>query len=78
MKVNCQLQFSVFLSKVNNAPAVLPPRKEPWYPLDRRLGGPHILSGCCEEKKNPTLRGMKPWYFRCPVMTKLNSNKFLS
>jgi hypothetical protein len=26
--------------------------KSPWYPLDRRLGGPQILSGRGVEKKN--------------------------
>jgi len=28
-----------------HTPAALPPRKSPWYPLDRRLGGPQIRSG---------------------------------
>jgi len=28
-----------------HAPAALPPGKEPWYPLDRRLGGPQSRSG---------------------------------
>jgi hypothetical protein len=28
-----------------DAPAALPPGKEPWYPLDRRLGGPQSRSG---------------------------------
>jgi len=28
-----------------HAPAALPPRKEPWYPLDRRLGRPQSRSG---------------------------------
>jgi hypothetical protein len=26
--------------------------KSPWYPLDRRLGGPQSRSGCCGEEKN--------------------------
>jgi hypothetical protein len=26
--------------------------KDPWYPLDRRLGGPQSRSGRCGEKKN--------------------------
>jgi hypothetical protein len=35
------------------APAALPPGKEaPWYPLDRRLGGPQIRSGLGGEEKN--------------------------
>jgi hypothetical protein len=29
-----------------HAVAVLPPWKEPWYPLNRRLCGPHSQSGC--------------------------------
>jgi hypothetical protein len=28
-----------------HAPATLPPGKEPWYPLDRKLGGPQSCSG---------------------------------
>jgi hypothetical protein len=27
-----------------HAPAALPPGKSPWYPLDRRLGGPQSRS----------------------------------
>jgi hypothetical protein len=26
--------------------------KSPWYPLDRRLGGPQSQSGCSGEEKN--------------------------
>jgi hypothetical protein len=33
-------------------PATLPPGKEPWYPLDRRLGGPQNRSAQHEEEKN--------------------------
>jgi hypothetical protein len=33
-------------------PAVLPPRKRPRYPLDRRLGGLQIRSGHGGEEKN--------------------------
>jgi hypothetical protein len=40
MGVNCQLQ----------APAALPPVKEPQYPLDNRLDGPQSRSGHCEQK----------------------------
>jgi hypothetical protein len=29
-----------------------PQRKSPWYPLDRRLGGPQSRSGCGGEEKN--------------------------
>jgi hypothetical protein len=35
-----------------HAPAALPPGKEPWYPLDRRLGGPQSRSGRGGEEKN--------------------------
>jgi hypothetical protein len=35
-----------------HAPAVNPQEKSPWYPLDRRVGGPQILSGLGDEKKN--------------------------
>jgi len=30
-----------------NIAAALPLGKEPWYPLDRRLGGPHNWYGDC-------------------------------
>jgi hypothetical protein len=33
------------LSGQLHAPAALPPGKEPWYPLDKRLGGPQSPSG---------------------------------
>jgi hypothetical protein len=32
--------------------------KRSWYPLDRRLGGPESLSGCCREEKNLFLVGI--------------------
>jgi hypothetical protein len=35
-----------------HAPAALPPRKRPWYPLDRRLGEPYSRSGHGGEEKN--------------------------
>jgi len=35
-----------------NAPAALPQANSPWYPLDRRLGGPQSHSGRGGEKKN--------------------------
>jgi hypothetical protein len=35
-----------------HAPAALLPRKDPWYPLDRRLGGPQSRSGRGGEEKN--------------------------
>jgi hypothetical protein len=35
-----------------HAPAALPQGKGPWYPLDRRLGGPQSRSGRGGEEKN--------------------------
>jgi hypothetical protein len=34
------------------APVALPPGKNLWYPLGRRLGGPQIRSGRGDEDKN--------------------------
>jgi hypothetical protein len=30
--------------------------KSPWYPLDRRLGGPSAVLGAVVKRKNPSLR----------------------
>jgi hypothetical protein len=35
-----------------HSPAALPLAKEPWYPLDRRLGESQSRSGRCGEEKN--------------------------
>jgi hypothetical protein len=36
--------------------------KNPWYPLDRRVSGPHRRSGRCGEKNSVLLLpGMEPW-----------------
>jgi hypothetical protein len=35
-----------------HAPAAFPQGKRPWYPLDRRLGGPQSRSGRGGEEKN--------------------------
>jgi hypothetical protein len=45
-----------------HVPAALHPRKEPWYPLDMRLGGPQSRSGRGGEEKNyqPPL-GIEPY-----------------
>jgi hypothetical protein len=44
-----------------HAPAALPQGKSPWYPLDRKLGGPHSRSAYGGEKKNSqSLPGLKP------------------
>jgi hypothetical protein len=39
-----------------HAPAASPPRKSPWYPLDRRPGGPQSRSGRSDKGKNPNTR----------------------
>jgi hypothetical protein len=44
-----------------HAPAALPQRKSPCYPLDSRLGGPQSRSGRGgEEKNSQPLPGLKP------------------
>jgi hypothetical protein len=35
-----------------HVPAALPQGKSPWYPLDRRIGGPQSHSGLGGEAKN--------------------------
>jgi hypothetical protein len=35
-----------------HSPVALTPEKEPWYPLDRRLGEPQSRSGRGGEEKN--------------------------
>jgi hypothetical protein len=49
------------LSDQLHAPAALPQGKSPWYPLNRRLGGPQSRSGHAGEEKNShTLLGFEP------------------
>jgi hypothetical protein len=36
--------------------SLYPQGKSPWYPLDRRLGGPQSRSGDCDEEKIPSSR----------------------
>jgi hypothetical protein len=44
-----------------HAPAALLQEKSPWYPLDRRLGGPQSHSGRSGEEKNSQLPpGIEP------------------
>jgi hypothetical protein len=44
-----------------HAMAALPPAKELWYPLDRKLGGPQSQSGRGgEEKNSQPLQGQEP------------------
>jgi hypothetical protein len=58
MKVNGQLlRPGCFISE-----------KSPWYPLDRRLGGPQSRSGRCGEEKNLLpLPGIEPQFLNRPV-----------
>jgi hypothetical protein len=35
-----------------------PQGKSPWYPLDRRLGGPQSYSGCCGEILDNNMLGV--------------------
>jgi hypothetical protein len=48
-----------------HAPAALPPGKEPWYPLHRKLGGSQSRSGRGGEEKDcqPLLR-LEPSMFQ--------------
>jgi hypothetical protein len=39
-----------------HTPAALPQGKSPWYPLDRRLGGPQSRSGRGVKEKNSQSR----------------------
>jgi hypothetical protein len=49
------------VSGQSHAPAALPQGKSPWYPLDRRLGGPPSRSGRgSEEKNSQALPGIEP------------------
>jgi hypothetical protein len=58
-----------------HAPAALPPEKEPWYPLDRRLGGPQSRSRHSGgEEKNSQPLGRKRSDFSAPSEKK-NTNE---
>jgi hypothetical protein len=49
-----------------HAPVALPPKKDPWYALDRKLGGPQSRSGRGgEEKKHRPRRESNP---RTPIV----------
>jgi hypothetical protein len=58
---NMEVQLHAFLTlvldggewTVSRRGRFTPRAKSPRYPLDRRLGGPHSLSGCGGEEKNP-------------------------
>jgi hypothetical protein len=71
VEVNCTCvltEHHAFLTSVPDGssghihvPAALPQGKSPWYPLDRRLGGPQIQSGRGGEKKiSQLLPGLEP------------------
>jgi hypothetical protein len=66
------VQIHIFLTSALaggqlHAPAALPPGKSPRYPLDRRLGGPHIGLDDVEKRKFFTLRGLEHRPFGRPV-----------
>jgi hypothetical protein len=46
------VNLGIRLSGQLHAPAALPQEKSPWYPLDRRMGGPHSRSERGGEEKN--------------------------
>ena len=62
------VQLNLFLilapdrgARSTSHPIALCPRNEPWYPLDRRVGGPHSQSAYFGKKKNlSTLLGIVP------------------
>jgi len=43
-----------------HAPAALPPEKNPWYLLNRRLGGPQSRSGHAGEENSQPPPGIEP------------------
>jgi hypothetical protein len=50
-----------------HAPATLPPKQRPQYPLNRTLGGPQSRSGCSGEDTSPRpLLGISPPFLCCP------------
>jgi hypothetical protein len=58
-----RLQHQTEVSDQLHAPAALFPGKEPWYPLDRRLGGSQSRSGRGGEEKNfQPPPGIEPWW----------------
>jgi hypothetical protein len=62
-----------------HAPAALPQGKSPWYPLNRRLGGPQSRSGCPHRESNPRTPIVQPvaqrytdWAITALFMFKVN------
>jgi len=43
-----------------HSPAALPQGKSPWYPLDRRLGGPQSRSEHSDGEENNSQPGINP------------------
>jgi len=59
-----------------HTPATLPPGiKSPWYPLDRRLGGPQNQSGHGGEENSQPLLGIKPPNPDYPARQQINSER---
>jgi hypothetical protein len=67
-----------------HAPVALPQGKSPWYPLDRRLGGPQSRSGRGGleknsqppqgiEPQNPAAQRYTEWAVTALVKVKVNS-----
>jgi hypothetical protein len=46
------IRYCMEVSGQLHTPSVLPSGNRPWYPLDRRLGGPQLRCGRCEIEKN--------------------------
>jgi hypothetical protein len=58
-KVEVHLYTSLALSlnggqQSASCPSCSSPRKEPFFPLAKRLAGPHSKSECCRQEKNFT------------------------
>jgi hypothetical protein len=59
-----------------HAQVALPQGRSPWYPLDRRLGGPQRQSGSGgEEKNSQSLPGLKPLIIQ-PVAQRYTTELF--
>ena len=59
-----EVQLHTFLMKVRGR--FSPGGKNPWYPLNGKLGGPHSSSGPLEEESLLPLLGIEPRLVDCP------------
>jgi hypothetical protein len=55
-----------------HTPAALPPRKEPRYPSDTRLGGPQSRFGLCEERNLAPAGNQTPAVQPVGILTELS------